>query len=553
VKRLVSCAESRKLDIATQKLFELDALFLMEKASLRMWDCLLRHIESSPSLSSKGRDVKILALCGKGNNAGDTLAMLRHARSAGFTTLQAIISSQTLSPSAEVQKGFIQTAGIPCFTWGDLNEEERLCLYAEADIVLDGILGIGIQGAARGEALEMIELTTKLRNSESAKFSKNTATPKTSAASDKKDRALVVSVDIPSGLGDTWTKLFPAVYSDLSLCLEPIKEICFAPSARSHCGSIVNAGEIFPRDLIMNAGTNSLLEESDLESLLDPISPESYKMSRGRLAIFAGSLGSAGAAFLCVKAAFAAGAGYIYLYVDKDLYPLLASSAESIILRPWGADTEFPDCDIVLAGPGWGTGEERIRVLQTLGACEDRPIILDADAIRLFAKQPGLCNSFTSPCALTPHPGEYRDLGKSLGIRDEEPFPLFIDKLAKSVNALMLAKSHITWIQGKNARFVWEGMTPELGVAGSGDVLAGLFAGLLARKIARLREIGKKKALSRQDIERSMEEAACAAVIAHGSAGRRLAEQSGWFNASQLIEACALVLHNNNNRKGMDR
>ncbi len=96
---------------------------------------------------------------------------------------------------------------------------------------------------------------------------------------------------------------------------------------------------------------------------------------------------------------------------------------------------------------------------------------------------------------------------KSFGPPEEEPFSESIGALAKKLDMLVLAKSHISWIQGGNTRFVWEGMTPELGVAGSGDVLAGLFAGLLARKIARSRR-SVYGAVLRRGAERSMEEAA---------------------------------------------
>lgn len=552
MKRLVSCTESRDLDASSRNIFGLDSLLLMEKASIRMWDCLLRHIENSPDLSHKGRNVKILALCGKGDNGGDSLAMLRHARSEGFKKLAALISSQVLSASTELQMGFLQKAGIPCLKWAELKEEERARLYAESDIVLDGILGSGILGPAGGEALDMIALT---KASVSPRPVGDSEIPAVSAFSDalgKPSRALLVSVDIPSGLGDLWTETFPAVDADLSLCLEPIKDICFAPSARRHCGRILSVGGVFPHDLIACAGTKSLLKEQDLQGLLDPVTPEAYKMSRGRLGIFAGSLGSAGAALLCAKAAAAAGVGYIYLYVDEALYPVVAPAAESTIVRTWKAETEIPYCDAVLAGPGWGTGDERIPMLQTLGSVEDRPLILDADAIRLLAKQSRLRDSFLCPVALTPHPGEYREFAGSLSIGESEPFSLSIARMAECMNALIIAKSHITWIQGKESCYVWEGLTPELGVAGSGDVLAGLFAGLLARKIARLRGAGNKKAILRKTIERSMEEAACAAVIAHGSAGRRLAQGSGWFDASQLIEACAQILHGKNNGEGKD-
>ena len=537
MKRLLSCAESQDLDASTRKLFGLDPLLLMEKASLRLWDRLSLYIDNSAELRAKGKNLAILALCGKGDNGGDALAMLRHARSAGFGNLKAIVSSQPLSPSAQAQRGLLLSAGMPCPEWGSLGEEEKACLYAEADIVLDGILGSGVRGAARGEALKMLEFMGTAEGSERA-------------APEGENQPLVVSIDLPSGLGDGWTKDMPAIKADLCLCLEPIKEICLSPSARTGCGSILSVGDVFPRDLIAEAGSSFLLEEDDLESLLEPISPESYKMSRGRVAIFAGSLGAAGAALLCAKAAIAAGAGYIYLYVDKGLYPLLACSGESFILRPLGAEAEIPECDVILAGPGWGIGEGRIPLLKALGSASERALILDADAIQILAKQPGLRASIRSPCALTPHPGEYKELLKSFGPPEEEPFSESIGALAKKLDMLVLAKSHISWIQGGNTRFVWEGMTPELGVAGSGDVLAGLFAGLLARKIARSRKVGATARFSRRALERSMEEAARAAVIAHGGAGRRLAGSSGWFDASQLVESCAMLVHGIDSREG---
>ncbi|MDX9783199.1 MAG: NAD(P)H-hydrate dehydratase [Spirochaetia bacterium] len=550
MKRLVSCAESRELDESSRTLFGIDSLLLMEKASLRMWDCLLRRIERSPKLGRKGRDLRILALCGKGDNGGDALAMLRHARSAGFGKLAAIVSSLSLNSSVALQMGFNRKAGIPCLRWAEIAEAERLRLYAEADLVLDGIVGSGVQGAARGEALEMIELTKSQRSSRSSGGPETGTAQPAQPRSETVDGPLLVSVDIPSGLGDTWTEAFPAVWADMSLCLDPIKKICLAPAARNHCGEILGVGDVFPGDLIEGAGATSLLEEQDLKGLMDRLAPDSYKMSRGRLGIFAGSLGSAGAALLCAKAASAAGAGYIYLFVDEALYPVVAGAAESFIVRSWSSQTELPYCDAVLAGPGWGTGEDRIQALRSLGADEERPLILDADAIRLLAKLPGLRDALACPVALTPHPGEYSDLANSLGTGVDDSYPRSIAGLAEGLNALMLAKSHTSWIMGKKACYVWEGLTPELGVAGSGDVLAGLFAGLLARKIAGLKKSRKRESLSEQTIEGAWVVGAWAAVIAQGCDGRRLARRSGWFEASQLIEACAQVLHENETGEG---
>ena len=117
-------------------------------------------------------------------------------------------------------------------------------------------------------------------------------------------------------------------------------------------------------------------------------------------------------------------------------------------------------------------------------------------------------------------------------------------RVSEAYNLLAVIKSHVTWIVSPGGRrWVWEGMTPELGTAGSGDVLAGLFAGIAAGRSA---EMKRKAGKDRQDsgnMKTALEEAACMAVIAHGLAGRALADSKGWFQASDLVEECSSSLH----------
>ena len=113
------------------------------------------------------------------------------------------------------------------------------------------------------------------------------------------ERPLIVSIDIPSGIREGWLEGEPCVAADICLALEPLKRAHFLPVARSLCGRIIPVSDIFPQILLQADAGAVLLEESDLGALQPFLDPAVYKKRRGRLAIFAGSRGMAGAARLC--------------------------------------------------------------------------------------------------------------------------------------------------------------------------------------------------------------------------------------------------------------
>jgi NAD(P)H-hydrate epimerase len=174
----------------------------------------------------------------------------------------------------------------------------------------------------------------------------------------------------------------------------------------------------------------------------------------------------------------------------------------------------------------------------------DTPLVLDADALRLLAMSTLPAKRLSAaPLVLTPHPGEFaglalRSAGSNLdGSRDKPPAlagtmeatlfdtPAILGKCASYYNAVVVLKNHVTWIAAPDGRLaVWDGQEPALGTGGSGDVLAGLVAGLMARGCSAF-------------------EAACAGVIAHGLAGKEAAAALGFFDASVLPSYAARILY----------
>ncbi|TXT47027.1 MAG: YjeF-related protein [Spirochaetes bacterium] len=385
MKRLISKAESRMLDRRTRDLLSIQDIQLMEKASLRIWDSMRFSL---PEL--RDRETRILALAGKGDNGGDALAILRHAFSSGFIGGSAIIASGILKPSCATQADSLSSLGIPVRPWNEIDEAELGDLITGAHIILDGILGSGSEGPARNEALEMI-----------------------TALCARKSQARIVAIDLPSGIGEDYTASGIAVTADLCFTLHPLKIPLFLPEARRHCGSIRVIGDIFPRTLIEGMFDNTkglrcvLLESKDLPNLLPRIEHGAYKHSRGRIAIFAGSEGQAGAARLCAKAALSIGAGYCTLYVDPGICASIIPELEPVVIKPF-SNTSAPElvCDAIVAGPGWGEGPGRKSLLESL-LRHSIPLVVDAAAIRILTTIDDLPMRRDSVTIITPHPGEF--------------------------------------------------------------------------------------------------------------------------------------------------
>lgn len=537
MKTLVSSSEASALDRVTKNVLCLQELQLMEKATVRLWDSLKAVLPSQDR-----KEVRILAVAGKGNNGGDALAILRHAWSEGFENVSAIVSSEPPSPSCAAQAKSLASLGAQVFPWRDVGKEKARRMMEQADVVLDGVLGTGIVGPAGGEAKEMIQAFPEQETMRSVG----------QATAGRGIRPIIISIDVPSGLGDFFTQGFPAVRADICCTLAPLKLALYLPDARRFFGALRIVEDVFPLNLVDFAGRDDdgassrkilLLEEEDMHSLLPKVANDAYKMSRGKVSVFAGSQGHAGAARLCAKAVGAGGAGYCTLHADPDICGSLVPEIEPVVVSPWdGSGVPESSCHVFIVGPGWGEEPTRKAVLEDLIA-QRKPVVADASALRLLASIQGAKAGKDACLILTPHPGEYAALAMAKGIPAALPFLDSLPEVAKAYGALVVYKSHVTAICDLNGNLsFWDGMNPALGTAGSGDVLSGLIAGVLGVHAAQASVCGGRLDLGQ--ILRAVQ----GAVILHGVAGRNLARTEGWFSADRLIMECARLAYGSMNQ-----
>ncbi|MPY58990.1 NAD(P)H-hydrate dehydratase [Streptomyces spongiae] len=421
---------------------------------------------------------RVVLLVGSGDNGGDTLyAGARLAKRGAGVTAVLLNPDRTHPGGLRALRRAGGTAIPP-------HRADRA--VHRADLVLDGIVGIGGKGGLRPDAAPLAELA---------------------AAS----RAAVVAVDLPSGIEpDTGEVRGTAVRADLTVTFGTHKPGLLIDPAREYAGSVrlVDIGLALPADPDLQA-----LQHADVAALLPRPAAESDKYRRGVVGIAAGSARYPGAAVLAVSGALRGGAGAVR-YVGP--------AGDAVIAR-------FPETLVSDRGPkragrvqawvvGPGAGDDAGPVAEVLAT--DVPVLLDADGLRLADLDAVRARS--APTLMTPHAGEAAALlGTSRGEVEGARLTAVRD-LARRYDATVLLKGSTTLVAGPDggtARVNPTG-TPWLATAGSGDVLSGLAGSLLAAGLTAL-------------------DAGSVAAYVHGLAGRYAADgaPAGAHDVAEAIPA----------------
>lgn len=526
--KIVSSQVMAEIDRNSQERFHIPGLVLMENAGANAFRKFVElWTENYPQRPVE--NLRLVCVAGGGNNGGDVLVLARHAHLFGLRNLRVVMRNRRLNAQAEVHYKIVESLGIPVEFWEE--EEARAREYiGEADVIFDGIAGTGLKGALHSSAADLVE-----------------------AVNENAD-AFRVAIDIPSGLGQGFQKTYPAVRADLSITMGLPKTPLYTPLGRSYAGRIELVSPGFPAELLENPSDSGRFFEAGEERVWQKFSTDAadaaaYKGDRGHVAVFAGTKGTIGAAVMTSESAGRTGSGLVTLYTDSSVYPIVANRLVSAMVQitPFegdaGADSkddtsESGSFDLsrfsaLLAGPGWGrSGRSGIlrRLIQS-----GLPGVCDADgiyALSALIEEEGVASLrgfLSGNWVLTPHPGECMSLMRSLDrqiSKDEllaQPLEL-LRKAAGQLNAVLVLKTHVLWIVAPGGDYsVIDGMNPAMGTGGSGDVLAGIIAGLMGRGAEAY-------------------EAAEAGVVLHQEAGRLASKERGWFLAEDLPEYVSALL-----------
>ncbi len=408
---------------------------------------------------------RVVLLVGGGDNGGDVLyagARLA-ARGAAVTALTVASKHHEAGASAA------RRAGARVYPAGQAGDE---ALLAAADLVLDGMLGIGGKGGLREAAARLARLSPPART---------------------------VAVDVPSGVdADTGAVPGAAIRAAATITFGTIKPGLLVLPGAEYAGEV----ELVPIGLSLPPADLEELEPPDVAALLPMPGVEASKYTRGVLGITAGSDAYPGAAVLCTGGARAGGAGYLRFAGTAHPVELVRQRFPDVV----ATQVEPGDGDGVLAagrvqawvvGPGLGTDEKAAAVVRAVLAA-DVPVLVDADALTIVAQHQDWLHERATrgqQTLLTPHEGEFARLVG--GDPDDVKAALEADRLgaarraANDLRSTVLLKGSATLVvdPGGGARVNPTG-TGWLASAGSGDVLSGL-----TRRAAR---VGPERAGRRQ-------------------------------------------------------
>ncbi|MFI6401302.1 NAD(P)H-hydrate dehydratase [Streptomyces sp. NPDC050548] len=383
---------------------------------------------------------RVALLVGSGDNGGDALyAGARLARRG------AAVTAVLLAPDRTHARGLTTLLRAGGRTVSPDAAEEPVL---RADLVLDGIVGIGGRGGLRPDAARLATL-----------------------AGDS--RGVVVAVDLPSGVeADTGEVLGAAVRADLTVTFGTHKPGLLIDPAREYAGSVrfvdIGLGAELPPEPELEA-----LQHADVAALLPVPDAESDKYRRGVVGIAAGSGRYPGAAVLAVAGALRGGAGAVR-YVGPAADAVIARFPEALVSDRGPAKAGRVQAWVV--GPG--AGDDAATVAEVVAA--DVPVLIDADGLRLA--DPEAVRARTAPTLMTPHAGEAAALLGVPRAEVEAARLTSVRELARRYGATVLLKGSTTLVadSGGGAVRVNPTGTGWLATAGSGDVLSGLAGSLLA-------------------------------------------------------------------------
>jgi hydroxyethylthiazole kinase-like uncharacterized protein yjeF len=409
------------------------------------------------------RDTAVAVVAGPGNNGGDGYVAARILAERGYRVKLHLVGDPAQLKGA---------AAMAAKRWPGPTEGASPAALAGADIVVDALFGAGLDRPVEGAERAMIEAIN--------------ATP-----------AKIYAVDLPSGInGTTGAVMAAAVKAHETVTFFRRKIGHLLLPGRFHCGKVHVADIGIPASVLAQIKPKAFANMPDLWASSFPIPrPEGHKYGRGHAVVVSGDIDSTGAARLAARAALRTGAGLVTIASPRSALAVNAATNLAVMVRAVdGAAelTEFlsdPRRNVVVLGPGGGVGRE-LREMVIAALAEDCAAVLDADALVSFSNEPqqlaaAIKGHSEGTTVLTPHTGEFDRLFQSFPDIAQAASKLEQARAgAAMTGGIVLLKGADTVVASPDGRAAIADNAPAwLATAGSGDVLAGIVAGLLAQRM----------------------------------------------------------------------
>lgn len=509
--KITTAEEMREIDRRTSAEFGVPSLTLMENAGTGVAEFALRHYP---------RAEKITVVCGKGNNGGDGFVAARKLHEAGKKVTVVLLANP--SDVKGDAAAMLPRMGIPPVVIGSAADLDRDEVRAfECDLLLDAILGTGVKPPVEGLYAMAIE--------------------RINAA-----KAPVFAVDIPSGANaDSFSSQsgappFCPGLAERGVVCRADAIVTFTAPRPAHVFGDLTRGEIVvvpigsPPEAIRSSLNLDVIAWPDIASCFALRKPDANKGNFGHVLVIGGSVGKSGAAAMAGMGALRVGAGLATVATPKSVQPLVAGFAAELMTEPL-AETDvgtisagqFARLDMVIdgktvvaLGPGITRNAETVEFIRAVVAKYELPLVLDADGLNAFEGCADKLNGNNRPLVLTPHPGEMARLTGLSTKRIQADRIKAARQFARERKCIVVLKGHRTLVAEPDGH-IWVNTTgnPGMATGGTGDVLTGFIAGMIAQ------------------FPNELVKAVCAAVWLHGYAG----DVAAFSSSEQAVTATGLL------------
>lgn len=510
---IVNSDEMRACDQNTIMHFGIPSLVLMERAALQVVEQVQRAV---PDIHTA------LIVCGNGNNGADGLAAARllHLKGCRVTVVQKPDQGRC-SIENQFQRDILERYGI--------HITEQIPADTAWDCVIDALFGIGLSRPPKGIYAEWLRKINEI------------CTYK-------------VAVDMPSGVSsDNGAAYDPCFAADLTVTFAYQKAGQILYPGCEKCGTVVTADiGITKESWLARKPSCVALGPEDLKRL--PYRPtRSNKGTFGRVLAVAGSKNMAGAALFCAQAAYRTGCGLVKIVTCESNRTILQASLPEAVLCTYVSDADDTDqryaavsaeaplqpdpvffaalsdaaewADVIILGPGIGQGSQARQIVCQVLRSAKVPVVLDADALNIVAGQMELLEQSSAELVVTPHPGEMARLCRQQVPQILHTIRETAEAFASQYRLTCVLKDAVTVTAGPSGTCLNTSGCSAMAKGGSGDVLAGMIAALIAQGM-------------------QPEAAARMGVYIHGLAGEAAACKKGVYSvlASDIIHAIGTVM-----------
>lgn len=512
--RIATVEEMKELDRATIEELGISGLVLMENAGLRV---AAAAKELLPDIDGK----KITVIAGKGNNGGDGFVVARHLINMGAEVKVLLLCGPNdVTGDAKVNLDILLKMDQKIHVVIDEKSINILRIaLVYSDLVIDAIFGIGFKGVTKKPLADIIDIINEAGKP-------------------------IIAVDVPSGLEANTGKVHGSC----------IKATCTVTFGLPKLGLMVFPGAKYVGQLQIGdiSIPQSLIERYDIprflitakmvKEMIKPREPEGHKGDYGRVTVLGGSPGLTGAVYMAGQAAARIGAGLVTVGLPMSLHDILEVKLTEVMTKPLPetdrktiSKSALNQClemvaksDVVAVGPGMSTELLTVKLIQELVQTIEKPLIIDADGLNAIAINTDILKKCTAPLVLTPHPGEMaRLMGIDLDEINNNRISIALTA-AKNFKAIIVLKGARTIIATPAGRlYINANGNPGMATGGSGDVLTGIIAGLVAQGL-------------------SLEDASVAGVFIHGLAGDLVSSEKGQMGllAGDLIDMLPQITKN---------